>query len=98
MRKLPEGVVPGLVIRAEFERAITCNHGYEESSFLAPCLIVAARQDSTVGYTDAVYVLDRYPHASLAVIDGEGHALPHEKSKLLTGHLGHWLERVKQQM
>lgn len=43
--------------------------------FLAPTLIVAGRQDAVVGYTDATELLDRYPHTTVAVIDGAGHAL-----------------------
>jgi pimeloyl-ACP methyl ester carboxylesterase len=29
-------------------------------------------------YTDAVMLLERYPQATFAVIDGAGHALMHE--------------------
>ena len=35
--------------------------------------------------------LDHYPHASLAVVDDAGHALPHEQPELLRALLAEWL-------
>lgn len=61
--------------------------------YLAPTLIVAGRCDSVVGYADAVGLLDRYPRATLAVIDDVGHALMHEQPTLLGALLGDWLDR-----
>lgn len=59
-----------------------------------PALVVAGRQDSTVGYAAAVDLLDRHPRATLAVLDGAGHALPHEQPELLAGLLQEWLART----
>jgi pimeloyl-ACP methyl ester carboxylesterase len=59
-----------------------------------PTLIAAGRQDSVVGYADAAALLEHYPHASLAVIDGAGHALMHERPDLLASLVGDWLERA----
>jgi pimeloyl-ACP methyl ester carboxylesterase len=60
----------------------------------APTLIAAGRRDSAVGYADATDLLDRYPHATLAVVDGAGHALMHERPELLAALLGDWLARA----
>jgi pimeloyl-ACP methyl ester carboxylesterase len=60
-------------------------------------LIAAGRRDSVVGYTDAAALLERYPHASLAVIEDAGHALMHERPDLLATFLGDWLERASAQ-
>jgi pimeloyl-ACP methyl ester carboxylesterase len=57
-------------------------------------VLVAGRLDSTVGYAAAVDLLDHYPHASLAVLDGAGHALPHEQPELLRALLAEWLARA----
>lgn len=65
-----------------------------ETTFSPPTLIVAARQDSTVGYTDAMNLLDRYPQASLAVIEGAGHALLHEHPDLIAALVHDWLDRA----
>ena len=63
-------------------------------TFTSPTLIVAARRDSVVGYTDATDLLERYPHATLAVVDDAGHALMHERPELLAAFLVDWLERA----
>jgi pimeloyl-ACP methyl ester carboxylesterase len=60
-----------------------------------PTVIVAGRCDSTVGYAAAVDLVDAYPHASLAVLDAAGHALPHEQPELLDALLAEWLVRVE---
>ncbi|MGA8115490.1 MAG: alpha/beta hydrolase [Actinocatenispora sp.] len=61
----------------------------------SPTLIVAGRRDSVVGHTDAAELLERYPHATLAVIEDAGHALPHERPELLGALLGDWLDRAR---
>jgi pimeloyl-ACP methyl ester carboxylesterase len=63
-------------------------------AYPGPTLVVAGRLDSTVGYAAAVDLLDFYPHVSLAVVDGAGHALPHEQPELLRALLVEWLARV----
>ncbi len=60
----------------------------------APTLIAAGRRDSVVGHTDATELLERYPHATLAVIEGAGHALMHERPELLAALIGDWLGRA----
>lgn len=62
--------------------------------YAGPVLVVAGRRDSTVGYAEAVRLLDVYPRATLAVVDDAGHALPHERPEVLTGLLGESLARV----
>jgi pimeloyl-ACP methyl ester carboxylesterase len=64
-------------------------------AYAGPTTIVAGRLDSTVGYATAVDLVDHYPHASLAVVDDAGHALPHEQPKLLRALLAEWLARVE---
>ncbi|MFG2622774.1 alpha/beta fold hydrolase [Streptomyces sp. NPDC048507] len=60
-----------------------------------PAVVVAGRLDSTVGYAAAVDLAARHPHASLAVADDAGHALPHEQPELLRALLIEWLARVE---
>lgn len=60
-----------------------------------PTLVVAGRLDSTVGYAAATDLVHHYPHASLAVIDDTGHALPHEQPELLRALVAEWLARVE---
>jgi len=58
-------------------------------------LIVAGRGDSTVGYSDATELIERYPRATLAVIESAGHALIHERPELLAALVGDWLDRTR---
>ena len=74
-----------LVDQAALERigerwALTPDHS---PIYAGPTIIVAGRLDSTVGYAAAIDLFDQYPHASLAVVDDAGHALPHEQPELL---------------
>jgi pimeloyl-ACP methyl ester carboxylesterase len=64
-------------------------------AYAGPTLVVAGRLDSTVGYAAAADLLDHYPHASLAVVDEAGHALPHERPDLLRALVNDWLARVE---
>jgi pimeloyl-ACP methyl ester carboxylesterase len=64
-------------------------------AYPGPTLVVAGRLDSTVGYAAATDLADQYPHASLAVIDDAGHALPHEQPELLRALVAEWLARVE---
>lgn len=59
-----------------------------------PTLIVAGRHDSVVGYRDAVELIGRYPRASLAVLEGAGHALMHEQPALFAALVADWLGRA----
>ncbi|MDI3210981.1 alpha/beta hydrolase [Arthrobacter sp. AL12] len=63
-------------------------------TFPAQTLIAAGRRDSVVGYTDALDLPERYPHATLAVADGGGHALMHERPDLRAALLRDWLDRA----
>lgn len=99
-RRYRDRVVPGttLVDEAALQRIFA---GWPvdvgSSAFSAPTLIVAGRQDAVVGYADATALLDRYPHASLAVIEGAGHAVLHERPEILAALLGEWLDRAGSQ-
>jgi pimeloyl-ACP methyl ester carboxylesterase len=64
-------------------------------AYAGPTVVIAGRLDSTVGYAAAADLVNRYPHASLAVVDEAGHALPHEQPELLRALLAEWLGRVE---
>lgn len=61
--------------------------------FDGPALIVAGRLDATVGSAAAVDLADGWFRATAAVVDGAGHALPHEKPELLRALIQDWLKR-----
>jgi pimeloyl-ACP methyl ester carboxylesterase len=67
----------------------------DEDAYHHPTLLVTGRQDSTVGYARAWELLQQYPHATFAVLDRAGHALPHEQPEVLGALVAEWLERVR---
>lgn len=67
----------------------------DRPAYAGPTLVVAGRLDSTVGYAAAADLVDYYPHATLAVLDDAGHALPHEQPDLLQALITEWLTRVE---
>ena len=95
-RRYRDYVVPGttLVDEAALGR-IFAGWKVESSSFSAPTLVVAGRRDSVVGYADAAELLERYPHATLGIIEDAGHALMHERVELLAALVGDWLARTR---
>ena len=70
-------------------------HARSGPAYAGPTLVVAGRLDSTVGYAAAADLVDHYPHATLAVVDDAGHALPHEQPDLLRALVAEWLARVE---
>lgn len=92
-------VAPGMALADEAALARIFTHWTVDTGpgiFAGPVLIVAGRNDSVVGHVDAVELCSRYPRASLAVVDGAGHALMHERPGLLSGLLADWLEHLEQ--
>jgi len=65
-----------------------------EKTFEEPTLIIAARQDITVGYRDAWDILESYPRATFAVLDRADHVWPLETPNLLAAMVEDWLERI----
>jgi pimeloyl-ACP methyl ester carboxylesterase len=66
-----------------------------EKSFTKPTLIVAGRQDTTVGYRDAWAILESYPRATVAVLDRADHVWPVESPALLAALVDDWLGRIE---
>jgi pimeloyl-ACP methyl ester carboxylesterase len=69
--------------------------GTDGPPYQGPTLVVAGRQDSTVGHAAAAKLVERYPRATLAVLDGAGHALPHEQPEVLACLLSEWVARAR---
>lgn len=64
--------------------------------FQPPVLILAGRQDSSVGYRDAWRILENFPRATFAVLDRAGHDLEIEQEILFTELVNEWLNRVEE--
>jgi len=66
------------------------------TTFDKPSLFLLGRQDSHVGYRDAIEILEAYPRATLAVLDRAGHALGVEQEALFHALIHEWLDRVEE--
>ncbi|HUK50634.1 MAG TPA: alpha/beta hydrolase [Terriglobales bacterium] len=60
-----------------------------------PVLILAGRQDTSVGYADDWGLLSNYPRATFAVLDMAGHNLQIEQPELFSALTTEWLNRVE---
>lgn len=68
-----------------------------DKKFSKPSLMIMGRQDSCVGYEDAWTILEHYPRASFAVLDGAGHNLQIEQDMLFNSLVSEWIRRVENQ-
>ncbi len=59
-----------------------------------PHLLVTGRQDHIVGWQDQVELLEHYPHMTYAAVDGAGHNVHLDRSAVVHGLLGSWLDAV----
>lgn len=66
-----------------------------ESRLEAPVLIMAGRQDTTVGYEDVLPLLKHYPRGTLAVVAGADHSWPLDDRSLFDSLVHDWLRRVR---
>jgi pimeloyl-ACP methyl ester carboxylesterase len=60
-----------------------------------PALILLGRQDTSVGYRDALSILENYPRASYVILDMAGHNLQIEQAGLFRALTMEWLDRVQ---
>jgi pimeloyl-ACP methyl ester carboxylesterase len=67
-------------------------------SYNKPVLVVAGRQDSTVGYKDAWSIIETYPRPTLAILDSAGHNLQIEQDELFNALVSEWLDRVQREL
>jgi pimeloyl-ACP methyl ester carboxylesterase len=103
-RKLRDLVQPAIAANAPFvaemrgdprRYGLSFDLAEAEKGFTRPTLIIAARQDITVGYRDAWDILESYPRATFAVIDRADHGWPLESPRLLAALVEDWLDRIE---
>jgi len=103
-RKLREVVQPAIAatapllaeMRADPRRySLSFDLAEAEKGFARPTLIIAGRQDTTVGYRDAWDILESYPRATFAVIDRADHGWPLESPRLFAALVEDWLDRIE---
>ena len=63
--------------------------------FPGPTLILAGRQDSACGYHGAWRLLENFPRATFAILDGAGHLMWGEQLAVCSTLVCEWLDRVE---
>jgi pimeloyl-ACP methyl ester carboxylesterase len=103
LRRFQETVAPGVgladgaALERIFQRWRLRTSPERGAAFTGPTLVLTGRQDATAGYAGSWRLLEHYPRASFAVLDGAGHALLHEQVELAGALLAEWLDRVGRQ-
>lgn len=64
--------------------------------FGRPSLILAGRQDASVGYQDAMRLVDNYARGTFGILDRAGHGLEVEQETLFNCLASEWLDRVEE--
>jgi pimeloyl-ACP methyl ester carboxylesterase len=68
----------------------------DQSDFRKPSLFLLGRQDSSVGYKDALDIISKYPRGTFAVLDSAGHNLQIEQPVLFNTLVNEWLDRIEE--
>ncbi|MGG4012575.1 alpha/beta fold hydrolase [Bacillus smithii] len=86
----------------EFLNKVKKKYGFsfkiDQSDFTKPSLFLLGRQDSTVGYKDALDIIDKYPRGTFAVLDTAGHNLQIEQPQLFNTLVNEWLDRIEESL
>jgi len=65
--------------------------------FRKPALIITGRQDISVGYKDALALIDNYPGSDFVILDSAGHMLQIEQKELFEKLVINWLSRLQKE-
>ncbi|WP_424358522.1 alpha/beta fold hydrolase [Methanocella sp. MCL-LM] len=104
-KRFQQDILPGVRSRDDdFVRELMKN-GYPfsfdvdrlERPFEKPALLLAGRQDATVGFKDMLKIVDNYPRGTFVVLDRAGHGLEVEQQTVFECLVNEWLDRVEEQ-
>jgi pimeloyl-ACP methyl ester carboxylesterase len=62
--------------------------------FEGPGLVITGRQDTSVGYEQALDLRDQLPRTTFVALDGTGHTADIERTAVVRALLSDWLDRV----
>lgn len=68
----------------------------DRSDFVKPSIFLLGRQDCSVGYKDALDIINKYPRGTFAVLDSAGHNLQIEQPLLFNTLINEWLDRIEE--
>lgn len=97
-------IIPGAEAKDEafLQRFYRTGYGFSfdvdrlEQPFEKPSLLLAGRQDATVGWKDMLKIVDNYLRGTFAVLDRAGHGLEVEQQAIFEALVNEWLDRVEE--
>jgi pimeloyl-ACP methyl ester carboxylesterase len=100
--RFQEDILPGTEAedRAFTKRLMETGYAFSfdvdrlERPFEKPSLLLAGRQDASVGWKDMLEIVDNYPHGTFAVLDRAGHGLEVEQQTVFECLVNEWLDRT----
>lgn len=98
-RRYTNEVLAGCQIADEnFLDRIQQSYGFSfplvDMTFHQPSLFLVGKQDSVVGFQDALAMLELFPRATFSILDRAGHNLQIEQADLFQALVSEWLDRV----
>jgi len=67
-----------------------------ERPFDKPSLVLAGRQDTSVGYADSLKIVENYSRGTFAILDRAGHGLEVEQEAVFNCMVNEWLDRIEE--
>lgn len=105
LEKIRKLKIPAIALAdKEFQKRVNSNYQYSfeldnpVNKFRNPTLVILGRNDTEVGYKDALKVIENYPRATYAILDKAGHSLSWEQPELFQVLVIDWLKRVEEFM
>jgi pimeloyl-ACP methyl ester carboxylesterase len=102
--RFTQDIIPGVNVKDEafLERFENCGYSFSFDAdevahpFDRPSLILAGRQDASVGYRDSLQIAANYSRGTVAVLDRAGHGLEVEQETVFNCLVNEWLDRVEE--
>jgi len=102
--RFTQDIVPGMNAKNDAFLKRFENRGYNFSfdvdqlqhPFDRPSLILAGRQDTSVGYRDSLNIAANYSRGTFAILDRAGHGLEVEQETVFNCLVNEWLDRVEE--
>ena len=105
LEKIRQFKIPAVALaNSELQKRLNDNYQYSfdlddpKFGFSKPTLVLLGRNDTEVGYLDALKVIENYPRATYAILDKAGHSLSWEQPDLFNTLIKDWLKRVEDSM
>ena len=84
----------------KFLKVVKTKYGFsfeiDQTDFVKPSVFLLGRQDSAVGYQDALEMIKKYPRGTFAILDKAGHNLQIEQSEVFSTLMNEWLDRIEE--